>query len=147
METLTNEESHIECRLCGGIVYSHDPTCRKCGLEMSVSGINDLAKIKDETYTALSKVSMIKYSAIISHGFNILSLLYFSFGMFFYSKLLIWFGLSIYIGNYISWSQKYGKIEFSQEDKLEIKRTKQQSMLIFACSAIVGICIYIFLLK
>ncbi len=145
METLTKEESHIECCLCGGIVYSHNPTCGKCGLEMSGSGINDLAKIEDEKYTALSKVSMIKYSAMIGHGFNILSLLYFYFGLGYFSKVFIWFGLAIYIGNYISWNQKYAKIEFSQEDKFEIKKTKQQSMMIFACSAVIGICIYVFL--
>jgi hypothetical protein len=147
METLTKEESHIECRLCGGIVYSHDPTCKKCGLEMSKSGINDLAKIEDAKYTALSKMLMIKYSAMIGHGFNILSLLYFYFGLGFFSKVFIWFGFAIFIGNYIGWNQQYAKIEFSQEDKLEIKKTKQESLIIFAFSAVIGICIYIFLLK
>jgi hypothetical protein len=147
MEILTTKESHIECRLCGSIVYSYDPTCKKCGLEMSIGGINDLAKIEDEKYNALGKVSMIKYSAIISHGFNILSLLYFSFGMFFFSKVFIWFGFFIFIGNYIGWNQKYSKIQFAKEDELEIKKHKKESLLIFTFSVAIGICIYAFLLK
>lgn len=148
METLTKEENHIECRLCGGIVYSNNPTCKKCGLEMSKSGINDLAKIEDEKYTALSKVSMIKYSAMVSLVFSLLSfVLYLGFDTGFFSKMYIWFGFFIFIVNYLGWNQKYSKIEFSQEDKLEIKKTKQESLMIFACSAITGICIYLFLLK
>jgi hypothetical protein len=142
METIAEEEKHIECRLCGGIVYSQNPTCKKCGLEMSRNGIKDLAEMEDEKYVALSKVSMIKYSAINSHIFNALSLFYLSLNTGFFSKLFILFGFFIFIGNYSGWNQKYSKIEFSQEDKLEIKTAKQESLVIFAVSAVIGICIY-----
>ncbi|MGI9054459.1 MAG: hypothetical protein ACR2F2_01520 [Pyrinomonadaceae bacterium] len=140
MESITPKESHIVCRLCGTIVHSNHPTCRKCGLEVSSEGIEELAEIEDKTLRAISEAENLKIIASFSIGFSLGSIYYY----YLIHPQAVWFNLPLWINYiyfaiaYIRWHRRYADMIFEETDLENIKSAKWNAFILILFSAILA---------
>jgi hypothetical protein len=148
MESIKQEEKHIACRYCGGVVYSSQPACAKCGLEMTSQGIVELSEIEDKAFQALGDIYKLKMTSALFPGFTIIGFILASIieiKFFFYVYFLM--GIVAVGLNFIGWNQKYSAVDFSPEDGEYIKTNKRQALTLFLGNLIIGLGIHFLGLK
>jgi hypothetical protein len=150
--SIIEDEKFIECRLCNHLVGSLNPTCKNCGLEMSSEGILELAefeeideKIEKDGFIGIYSLRIL---AILSLAMTLFGAVFFlSFGLPSFFKLYFGTGLFIYLAAYLSWNKKYLKQKFGTEETELIAKEKRLSLMIFTFSILIGVSIFVFLLK
>lgn len=140
MESIAPKERYAECRLCGNTVSSSKPTCKKCGLETSPEGIENLAQIEEQTFKAINDANSLKLIATASLTFS-------SFSIYYYIAIgpqSVWFNLALWVSyvyfivSFIRWNRKYSKIIFDSNDIEKIQKDKRTALFLIICSMVIS---------
>ncbi len=149
MESIVPKESYIECRLCGNTISSSKPICRKCGLEISPEGVEELAQIKEQIFQAISDANSLKLIASMSLTYSLISICYYLL----IGPQSVWFNLALWVSyvyfivSFIRWHQKYSKIIFDADDLDEIQKDKRAAWILIVWSMISAFGLTILLLS
>ena len=143
MESIKFQERFFPCSYCENLVSSELPTCEECGLEMSSTGIDELARTEESNDLAIEEANLLTGYAMMFFIYSIIAGFLFNPESGYIALMLIECWLFGFIGvTYliIRWHQRYRQI-YSELDILEkVLKVKNTAIRTYLCS----ICLTIF---
>jgi len=136
MESISPKERFYPCPHCSFSISSNLPKCKRCGLEVSADGVDELARTEAAKIAAITDAKHLKgisfLFALLSMGANYVLTGNSIFVLFLLESWM--FGLCAFIWKLGRWHQNHSQSYFELDILEEAKKEKKKAIIIFLFS-------------